>query len=230
MLIQFLHSPDDGQPDGGDSGDGGAVRASDVLNRYGKNDEAALRLAEKLADAENTLYKLREKNRTLRQDNDALKAKLPADGAVVVPQADAAALDAYRALGTPDTLKQALDAKTTAEGELSTLRRDATLRDVQEATGFDRDVLREIGGAWEYTIKQEQIDGKDVRAVYVKDGDQETRIDQHPKVVKFLPALKPNAATPPAPDINGGARSPANGPTITDQDRERATARYRATF
>ena len=230
MLIQFLHAPDDGQPDGGDTDGGGAVRASDVLNRYGKNDEAALRLAEKLAEAENTLYKLREKNRALRQDHETLKAKLPADGAVVLAPSDVADLEAYRALGTPATLKQTIEAKTAADGELSTLRRDATLRDVQEATGFDRDVLRDIGAdAWQYTIKHEQVDGKDARRVYVTDGDAETLIEEHPKIKKFLPSLKPAAEPRQVYDINAGARG-TNTNTISDDDRQRAAARMRATF
>lgn len=194
MLIRYLHSSDDGQPEGGDAGD---IKASDIINRYGTGADSALRLAEKVADLENKLYRLRETKRALTQERDELKAKLPADGAVVVAQDDAAALEAYRALGKPEEVKAALDAKAAAEGKLHTLERDATLRDVREVTGFDLDVLREIGGAeWQYTIKTETGDAGDVRRVYVNDGSQEVAIDQHPKVQKFLPALKPSAPAP----------------------------------
>jgi len=39
------------------------VKASDIINRYGKNEDAALRMAEVVADLNNKLYKLRSKNR-----------------------------------------------------------------------------------------------------------------------------------------------------------------------
>ena len=138
MLIRFLHSPDDGQPDGAESGD---VKASDIINRYGNTADSALRLAEKVADLENKLYRAREQKRTLTQERDTLRTQLPADGAVVVAKDDAAQLEAYRALGAPAALKQALDAKAEIETQLAMLRRDATLRDVQAATGFDRSVF-----------------------------------------------------------------------------------------
>ena len=70
---------------------------------------------------------------------------------------------------------------------------------MRDVTGYDLDILRDIGGAeWQYTIKEEPIDDKPQRVVYVKDGDTELPIDQHPKVQKFLPALKPAAAAAPA--------------------------------
>ena len=232
MLIHYLRPFYEADKDSGagESGETGDVKASDIVNRYGNTADSALRLAEKVADLENKLYRQREKNRAVTTERDELKAKLPADGAVVVAKDDVAELETYRALGKAAELKQALDAKQAAEHELTGLKRDATLRDVQEATGFDRDVLKDIGGAeWQYTIKTEQVDGKDERRVYVKDGDAETLIEDHPKVKRFLPALKPASEPRPSYDINAGARG-SNQIGITEAERIAATRRYQSTF
>lgn len=225
MLLRFLHSPDDGQPEGGESGD---VKASDIINRYGNTAESALRLAEKVADLENRLYRLRRTRDALTSERDDLKAKLPADGAVVVAEADANALEAYKALGEPAALKQALDARQAAEAKLSALTRQEAIRAAAEASGFKPSVLATLAGSLEIQTKPSE-DGTPV-AVVVADGTETPLAAYAEKAwADFLPALKPQAAQPIAPDINGGARS-ATGPAITDQDRERARARYQATF
>lgn len=192
MLLNFLpfHSADDDGGTGSGEAEGG-VKPSDILNRYGQTAEAALRMAEKLAEAENKLYRLREKNRAMTQERDALQANQPADGAVVLSAEDAKELEAYRTLGKPTEVKQALDGAKSAAEDLATLRRKSELHDVQAVTGFDPDVLGDIGANWSYRIADEQADGKPVKVVYVKEGEQEQRIDQHPKVQKFMPALKP---------------------------------------
>lgn len=189
MLIDFLprHTEDDGQPQGGD----GKQRATDVLDRYGKD---ALKLAEKLAESLSDNYSLREKNRTLRQEVADFKAKQAPDGARVLTKEESEAYDAYTALGKPSDIKSELDTKSTAEQELTTLRRKQQLYDVHALTGFDPDVLGEIGANWQFITKEEQSDGGTSKVVYVKEGDQEQRIDQHPKVQKYLPALKPDVA------------------------------------
>ncbi len=193
MLLRFLphYAADD---DGGTAGDPpeGKIKPSDILNRYGQTAESALRMAEKLSEAENANYRLRTKNRDLTTERDALQSKQPADGGRVLSKDEASAFDAYVALGKkPSEVKAELDAATTATTELATLRRKAQLHDVQALTGFDPDVLGDIGTNWEFVTKDEQADGKSVKVVYVKEGDTEQRIDQHPKVVKYMPSLKP---------------------------------------
>lgn len=223
-----LHDDEPTEQPGGDEPEG-KVKASDILNRYGTNEAAALRLAELYADAQNTLYRQRVKNRTLTDERDALRAKLPADGAVLMIAEDADALEAYRALGTPDALKGAQAAATEAQDKLAGLQRDATLRDVRDVTGYDLDILRDIGGAeWQYSIKDEGTEAEPRRVVYVKDGDTEQRIDQHPKVRRVLPALKPAAASQPAaqpyPRQSAGGRAPDMAQQFLDQKQARNAA------
>jgi hypothetical protein len=200
MLLDFLprFAADD---DGGSGGTGdppeGKIKPSDILNRYGNTAESALRMAEKLSEAENANYRLRTKNRDLTTERDALQSRQPADGGRVLTKAEADAYDAYVALGKkPGEVKAELDAAATATQELTTLRRKAQLHDVHALTGFDPDVLEDIGPSWEFVTKEES----GAKVVYVKEGDTEQRIDQHPKVVKFMPALKPaqQQADPPA--------------------------------
>lgn len=199
MLRGFLpryYADDDGTGSGGSGAgdDQGKVKPSDILARYGQTAESALRMAEKLAESENSNYGLREKNRTLRTEVTELKAKTPADGARILTADEAKSFEAFTALGKkPDEIKTALDASSTTATELATLKRKQQLHDVQALTGFDPDVLGEIGPDWQYTFKDEQADGKPVKVVYIKDGDNESRIDEHAKVLKFLPALRPAA-------------------------------------
>ena len=196
MLKGFLyHAEDDGQPQGGDVDDppAGKVRASDLRQQLGStvDEQALMRLLEKQADLLTDNHKLRERLRA--------RPEVP-KGARVLTTDEAAAYDAYVALGKPDEVSAKLTTAEQASADLTTLRRDATLRDVRDATGYDLDVLKDIGGAeWSYRIADETIEDKPAKVVYVKDGDQEQRIDQHPKVQRFLPALKPSGTTPPPP-------------------------------
>lgn len=224
MFLRFLpfYSDDDGQPDGGSD-----VRASDVLQRYGNTAESALRLAEKLAEAENANYKLREKNRTLRQERDDARGKVPGEDAAVLPKEDAALLESYRALGKPEDVKKALGEAQGATAELGKLRRADQLRAAADAAGFKASVLTAL--AADLDIQTEPTkEGKPL--VYVVRGDEKIALADYAQKewADFLPALTQAALV--APDINAGARGGHNGPTITDEQREFAAKRMRATF
>lgn len=212
MLIRHFHTEDDGQPQGGESSGAAElpakVRASDLRAQLGStvNEQDLMRLLEKQADLFNDNKRYREK---LSKMQDVPK------GARVLTADEAALFDAYAALGTPDALKGAQAAATEAQDKLAGLQRDATLRDVRDVTGYDLDILRDIGGAeWQYSIKDEGTEAEPQRVVYVKDGDTEQRIDQHPKVQRVLPALKPAAASqptaPPYPRQSAGGGAPLN--------------------
>ena len=225
MLLNFLpfYSDDDGQPEGGSD-----VRASDVLQRFGNTAESALRLAEKLAEAENANYKLREKNRTLRQERDDARGKVPAEGAVVVPQEDAALLETYRAFGAPALLQTALDTKSTAEQELSTLKREKTERRAAEIAGFEPVVLSTLAKDLDIQIKG--TPDKPLPVV-LADG-QETALEDYARAhwTKFDASLRVHGSSQAAPDINAGARGNGTAPLITDEERLAAARRYSATF
>lgn len=162
-----------------------------LLTRH-QND--AIRLAE-------TLY---SENHASRQRISELQGQLPAQGAVVLSAEDAQRWQAYTALGELATVQANITAGATAQQDLASLRRDLLLRDVSDASGFDREALTEIGGSWEYVIKDEQVDGKAAKVVYVKDGDKETKLADHPKVQKFMAVLKPQA-----PAAGAGRGTPA---------------------
>lgn len=201
MLLDFFpRYAADGGASGGDDDPDERVRSEDVISRAKDDKDAIARLGRELDRNEDRRFKLREDRRVLREQVAA--AALP-EGAVTLSKEDAAAWEAYKALGKrPSELKAELDSAATAATELTTLRQRQTLHDVQSATGFDPDVLGDIGANWAYRIADEQADGKPVKVVYVKEGDQELRIDEHPKVQRYIKALKPEAAPPPAEPRN----------------------------
>jgi hypothetical protein len=169
------------------------VRSEDIINRSSNAQDTIARLGRELDRNETRRFNLRTERRTLRDQVAA--AALP-NGARVLTKDEAAAYDAYTALGKPDELRQAIAEREATTTELATLRRKQSLHDVQAITGYDPDVLGEIGPNWQSTTKDEQADGQPVKVVYVKEGDAEQRIEQHPKVQKYLGALKPATAQP----------------------------------
>lgn len=204
MLLRFLpHYAADGGGSGAEDDDPDErVRSEDVIARAKDDKDAIARLGRELDRNEDRRFKQRDAKRALRAEIDTLKAAQPADGGRVLTKDEAKAFDEFQAFGKkPSEIKAELDGATTATQELAALRRKTQLHDVQALTGFDPDVLEDIGAGWEFVTKDEQADGKPVKIVYVKEGDQEQRIDQHPKVMKFMPSLKPaqQQADPPAP-------------------------------
>lgn len=229
MLIRYYEADKDTGDAGGDSDQSGKVKASDILNRYGKNEEAALRLAELYAEAQNEMWKVRERNRTLKQERDDLKGKLPADGMVVLSKDDATELEAYRALGKkPADVKTALEQAGTATADLTALRREKQIRQAADLVKFDADVLAELAGTLDIQIKG--TDDKPLPVV-VADGN-DTALEDYAKTkwAKFMPALQAKPVNVLAPDINAGARGNGDAPLITDEERQAARRRYATTF
>jgi hypothetical protein len=221
MLINFLsHAEDDGQPQGGEA----KTRASDVLEQYGRD---ALRLAEKLADVQSDNYRLREERRSLKQSLADAQGKVPGADAVVLTKDEAAALDAYKALGAPDAIKQAMDANGEATAKLAKLEKAERLRAAADAAGFKPAVLERL--AADLDIQTETTkEGKPL--VYVVVNGEKTALADYAAAewADFLPAL--THAAPQAPDINAGARGERNAPMITDEERAAARRRYSAAF
>ena len=221
--ILYHEADTETDPQGGASG---KTRASDVLEQYGRD---ALRLAEKLADVQSDNYRLREERRTLKQQLAETTGKVPSSDARVLSAADAAIFDAYTALGKPAEIKQAIDTKTTAEQELSTLKREKVIRTAAEAVGFKPSVLERLAG--DLTIEVRPVKDGAPLVVVVADG-AETALADYAKDnwPDFLPSLEARHGSAQAPDINAGARGSGNAPAITDQERAAAQRRYSATF
>lgn len=104
------------------------------------NNGQATILAQRLFD-EN--FHLREDKRKLNDDLKAVKDKLP-EGAVVLSKEDAAAFEAYKALGKPEDVKKSLDEKTKNDGELADLKFKQLIGDAAQAHGFKPNVLADI--------------------------------------------------------------------------------------
>jgi hypothetical protein len=224
MLIDFLsrHEADtDADPQGGSSG---KVRASDVLEQFGRD---AIRIAEKLADVQSDNHRLREERRNLKQQLTEAQGKAPADGAVILTADESKVYAAYTALGKPDALKQALETKGTAEQELTALKREKALAKAAEAAGFSATVLTTLAGDLDIQVRPVK-DGKPL--VVVVDGAEEIALVDYAKThwSAFEKSLYVQAAV--APDINAGARGNGNSIAITDDERKAAQRRYGATF
>ena len=191
----IYHAPDDGQPQGGTE-QGQAERLQGLLTKH-NND--AMGVAQILL-AEN--YELRRKNATLRTDNDALRAKTPADGARVLSKDEAAQWEAYTALGQPDALKQQLATAEGAQAELTTLKRGELLRTAGEAAGYKPAVLAKLPSlaGKDLVVKDVEIDGKKAKQAFVVADDKEhalaAYITEHDP--EFLPSLTAEAAAKPS--------------------------------
>jgi hypothetical protein len=178
----------------GDAGDGqGKIKPSDVIERYGRTAEAALRMAERVADLENRNYQLRESNRTIGLERDALKGKAAPDGAVVLTTDQAKLWESYQGLGKIEDLSKAIADRDAAQRELTTFRRGAAFQQAAEAHGYKPTTLAKLPSLTGKDIETREIevDGQKVKRAFVKDGDKELvlseYIQQHD--AEFLPAL-----------------------------------------
>jgi hypothetical protein len=221
MLLNFLpcFAADD---DGGSGGSGeieGKIKPSDVLQRYGQTAESALRMAEKLAESENANWRLREKNRTLSDDLKAVQSKVPADDARILTTDEAAAYDAYTALGLkPADIQKAIEDSAATKGELTSLKRADAFRAAAEAHGYKPAALAKLPSLANQDIAIEDVetkgsDGKPVKAkrAYVTVDGKKTALPDYIEAhdAEFLPALA--LAAEPAASRGDGVGSPAGG-------------------
>lgn len=203
MLIQWLrpYYAEDGGADGGD-GDadptpptGERPKPSDLLARYGKDGDAALRMAEQLSAAQADNYKLRDKNRQLREEVTGLRSKAAPDGAVVLTADEAKRWEAYQGLGVePAAIKAALTERDEVKQRLTGLEREKVLRDVAEVAGYKPSVLGQLPGSADlaFDIRTVTQDGKSERAVYVKADGKDVPLADYAQQqwADFLPALR----------------------------------------
>jgi hypothetical protein len=137
---------------------------------------------------------LYRENHELREKNRTLAAQAPAQGAVVLQGEQAAQWTAYTALGKAEELKAAIEARSAAEGRLTALEREATLRTVAEASGYKASVLGQLPGASDLTfaVREVEADGKKTPTAFVTDtAGQEHALTAYAQQhwADFLPAL-----------------------------------------
>lgn len=183
---------------------GGGDPTQAFQNRLNKMNGDAMAFATQLFD-EN--HSLRADKRTLNEQLEAAKAKIPAEGAKVLTPAEAADYDAYVALGKPKEIQDRIDAHSTLETENAALKKKDVLREVADLHGYKLSVLEDrdkAAGGLEFTFKED----KDRRKVaHVKDGDKETPVTEYAESnwADYLPSLKVEEATPAKP---GARRDP----------------------
>jgi hypothetical protein len=172
------------------------VRASDLRSQLGStvDEQTLMRLLEKQAELLTDNSQLREQRRTLRQEITDLKSKVAPEGARILAADEAPLWDAYTALGTPDALKQSIDANGEATAKLARLERSEQLRKAADASGYKAGVLERLAG--DLPIELREIEGKPV--AFVKDDTGERLLTEHATTAwaDFLPALRADATSP----------------------------------
>lgn len=194
-------APDDGLPGGGTADDDldiespvrPSIPAGDQFSGLASQVEAYerewRREAKRLRDeARNRRIKLRQLEHQLATQQE----RVAPEGAVILTGDDATTYTAYQALGKPDELKTRLGERDQFQGELTTLRRDALLRDVAQAAGFKPTVLKTLGGDREYEFREVEVDGKPVKQPFIKDGEEFKPLSTYAEQQwgDFLPALR----------------------------------------
>lgn len=160
-----------------------------------------------------------------------MKAQLPKDGGLVLSADDAKAFSAFRALGTPDELKTALEAGKTASDQVTRFAREKTHNHAASLTGFKPSVLAALAEkdkAEIVVIPGKDKAGKDIEVAHVKgEGDKTTPLAEYAesKWKDFLPALKVVAATslPMSTPFNP-TQTPPRPPIATEPQKRRVNS------
>ena len=199
-------------PEGNEGGGGNEGRqkeqGSDILARYNGD---VVRVAEKLAEALNDNYGLRRKRDDLQGEIKTLQANQKPEGATILTGDEAKIYEGYKPLGTPDEIKTKFDRLDTLATEVTTAKRDGTLRDAAQRYGYDFDALRAHAGELALTAQEVEEDGKRVTKYRAGEGTAQTDLaewvaKQPPYVGRAL-AVADTGQSQQA----GGVRYPAQG-------------------
>jgi len=207
IRLHPLHEADGGTSATG-TGDGGQGNPSPTTAASGTDPLAAFQnLLSRSSDAAALARQLFDENYRYREQLREAQRQIPAQGTALLPPEQAQAWQQYQQLGTLADVQRALKERETAQGELTTLKRDLELRDVASAAGYSLDVLRTLAGDLAFSVKDEQKDGKPIKAVYVTVDGKDLPVDVYAaeKWAAFLPALRPTQTGAPAL----GATNPA---------------------
>lgn len=172
-------------------------------------------------DALAVVSTLLAENHSLRDERRQLRGRVAPEGATVLTAEQAQQWAAYQQLGAPAELQTQLTAAQGATSELATLRREALLGQVEQASGYKGAVLSKLPGADKLTfdVRDVTVDGKAAKAVFVKDAEgKEHPIDAYAQATwaDFLPALKAAPAPAPAPGAPFVPQNPGGGAPPTD--------------
>jgi hypothetical protein len=226
MAQMLLHNTD---PNAGGGG-GGQDPATAFQRLLEQNKQDALAVASKLFD-ENFEY---------RRKNRELKAKIPAEGSVVLSGDDAKAWDTFKSLNMKaEDVKAAIEKVGQLEKENKELAGMENLRELADI-GLDGSKLKLNVLKDQLSLKfpdavisfktEKGGDGKEAKVAYIKKSADaaETKFEDFAKaeLTDYLPSLKVSSeATPPAPG-NGPDPKPNNtSATVFDRIREEAKSK-----
>lgn len=170
----------------------------------------------------------RDKLRDAASEIIALKAKLPAEGTLVLDGDTRAEYDAYQALGKPEELRRAKKDGSAAIERLAGIDLADALKAIGRAGGLVPDVFADLARMKglkpeDMEVKEEKgKDGKPVPKVFVKgEGESRTPIDQYAEKnwAAYLPALRAESkvdaprqnGTPPPRHLNTPPPAPTGG-------------------
>jgi len=160
----------------------------------------------------------------LSSELDAVRGKLPADGAVVLSAEEAKTLEAYRVLGKPEEVTAKIDAGHEAATKLADAESAESWSSAAEAHGYKPSVLLPLAKKDALSVVEMKTvqpeEGDPVEVAIVRQGEKgdSVRLDDYAKEhwADFLPALaseaeteeKPTAAATPYPRqvAKGGSR------------------------
>jgi hypothetical protein len=179
------------------------VTLKGILAKYNNDANAAMiELAPTMASMNKAIAKL-------RADNEALRAKVPADGAIVVPADRAKLWDAVKDVADdPKEVARRLKEFPTVEAELNGIKSKARVEGFArtarvDGRKVDPEVFAEFYGDLDMVekVSKDKGTGKEVRTLFVKhkDGekDVETEFGEFAKKAKpkLLPVLAPRSSS-----------------------------------
>lgn len=217
-------------PDGEDGGSGDLPES--VVKAFEKL------LERKGGDASAVALMLYDENKRYRDKISELSGKVPSEGAVVLSASDAQAWQAYKALGTHEEVKQAIEQRGQLQGQLDSLSRESVLRDAAAAAGYkfsvlqDRDKVARIDGKQlSYAVREVEKDGKKAPVAFVKDGDTEKPLAEYAQEqwAEFLPSLvqgtqQANGTPYPAQHAGTGGNAPVTTKQVAENMLNKAYA------
>lgn len=192
-------------------------------------------LLSKHGDAASALRVLLSENHGYRDQLRELKAKLPADGSVVLSGDDAKAWGRFRTLGDFADVETRLKERDTLDAQIKAHAREKLVSEAAGLHGYDPDVLGQLPGAADLEIRvaERTVNGKAVKVAQVVGQDDQgqetlTDLDKHAEAnwAKFLPSLTadsqasgPPKGTPPRrlnppPNLGSGNENPTGRPPI----------------
>lgn len=150
-----------------------------------------------------------------------LRGRVPADGQVAVPQADADALAAYRALGKPDDLRTALTERETLKQDAARRVRADEIRAKAQDAGYAPAIVerlsRDPDAAFDVAeVAEVERDGQKVRTLLVrKAGTEDAPVDLDAYAAQHFPefAATLRAGGAPVGGTSGTPRTGAPAPT-----------------